>query len=385
MMPRATVSLLQPGRIDFGPGCLGACAEFVLQHNPRSVAIVANSRTLNKCSALVDELRRSSVDLRLISNTPAEPTVADFEKAQASLRDAPLDAVIGIGGGSVLDVAKLLAGLHGQPRSVREFFGQGLLPRRTVLLVCVPTTAGSGSEVSPNSILLDEALCAKKAVISPWLVPDAAFIDPALTVSVPPDVTAATGIDALVHCLEAFANKRAHPAVDTIAIEGIRLIGQHLERAVLNGDDLDARTAVARGSLYGGLCLGPVNTAAIHALAYPLGSLFAVPHGLANALMMAPVLRFNLPAAPHRYAEVARALGIADQPGGITATAEAGVRALERLAARCGIPRGLESRGISRSDIQRLVQSGMQVTRLLQNNVREICADDAAEIYSNAF
>ena len=196
-------------------------------------------------------------------------------------------------------------------QDVRDVFGIGLLRGRGLALVCLPTTAGTGSEVSPNAILLDEAAHLKKGVISPHLLPDAAYVDPLLTVSVPPGVTAATGLDALTHCIEAYANRCAHPIVDVYALEGIRLISGHLLRAVRDGQDLEARERVALGSLYGGLCLAPVNTAAVHALAYPLGGEFHVAHGVANAVLLPHVLRFNLPACPDRYAAMTRAMGVA--------------------------------------------------------------------------
>ena len=204
---------------------------------------------------------------------------------------------------------------------------------RELPLVCLPTTAGTGAEVSPNAILLDEADELKKGVVSPHLVPDAAFVDPLLTISVPPAVTAATGLDALTHCIEAYANKFAHPIVDTYALQGIRLISANLVRAVRNGNDIEARAALALGSLYGGLCLGPVNTAAVHALAYPLGGRFHIAHGVSNALLLPHVLRFNFSAAPERYAEIAVALGVA-RNGSDLGTAEQGVEFLSQLIAR---------------------------------------------------
>src|SRR4029077_16036616 len=175
-----------------------------------------------------------------------------------------------------------------------------------------------------NSILLDETDELKKGVVSPYLVPDAAFIDPVLTHSVPPGVTAATGLDALTHCIEAYANKFAHPAVDVYALQGIRLIAANLLRAVRNGADAEARAKLALGSLYGGLCLGPVNTAAVHALAYPLGGRFRIAHGVANALLLPHVCRYNFSAAPERYAEISAALGV-ERNGSALTTAEHGV------------------------------------------------------------
>ncbi len=222
------------------------------------------------------------------------------------------------------------------PRSI----GINLLPGRELFLVCLPTTAGTGSEVSPNAILLDETDQLKKGVVSPHLVPDAAFIDPLLTLTVPAAVTASTGLDALTHCIEAYANKFAHPITDLYALQGIRLISANLLRAVRNGADAEARAGLALGSLYGGLCLGPVNTAAVHALAYPLGSRFKIAHGVSNAVLLPNVLRFNFSAAPERYAEVAVALGV-ERSRSALSTAEHGVERLAELSRACGVPQRL--------------------------------------------
>ena len=259
-----------------------------------------------------------------------------------------------------------------------------MLENRATFLACLPTTAGTGSEVSPNAVLLDSAVQLKKGIISRWLVPDSAYVDPLLMVSMPPAVTAATGVDAMVHCIEGFANRAAHPAVDLYALEGIRLIGANLVRAVCDGRDLEARGAVARGSLCGGLCLGPVNTAAVHALSYPLGGEFHIAHGVANSMLLVPVLRFNLPAAPERYAAIARALGA---PAGrdYTETAERGLAILDQLCTDCGIPRNLSALKIPADAIPRMAKSALAVQRLLKNNPREVTLADAEQIYRDAF
>jgi alcohol dehydrogenase class IV len=215
-------------------------------------------------------------------------------------------------------------------------------------------------------------------------VADLAICDPDLTMSMPPAVTAATGIDALVHCMEAYANKFAHPAVDVYALEGIRRIGRSIETAVMDGTNRAARADVMLGALYGGLCLGPVNTAAVHALAYPLGGEYRIAHGVANSLLMPHVFRFNLPAMPERYAEIAVALGCVR---GSTAleTAETGLRRLTGLSLDCGIPQRLRDVGIPEADLPRLAGEAMKVTRLLKNNPRALTAADAEQIYRVAY
>jgi alcohol dehydrogenase class IV len=281
-------------------------------------------------------------------------------------------------------VAKLVAALARGRQTAPEVFGINLLLSRELPLVCLPTTAGTGAEVSPNAILLDETDELKKGVVSPHLVPDAAFVDPLLTISVPPAVTAATGLDALTHCIEAYANKFAHPIVDTYALQGIKLISANLVRAVRNGNDIEARAALALGSLYGGLCLGPVNTAAVHALAYPLGGRFHIAHGVSNALLLPHVLRFNLSAAPERYAEIAAALGVTRNGSAMT-TAERGVEFLSQLSRDCGVPQKLSDLKIPRAAIPSLAKAALQVQRLLKNNLRPVTEADAVKIYEATF
>jgi alcohol dehydrogenase class IV len=312
-----------------------------------------------------------------------EPGIRDFEAALADAREVRADAIVGLGGGSAMDVAKLVAAFLDGSQDLRDAFGVGRLRGRAMHLVCLPTTAGTGSEASPIAILLDETDQLKKGVVSPHLVPDAAYVDPLLTVSMPPAVTAATGIDAFTHCLEAYANRFAHPVVDHYAIEGIRLISRNLVRAVENGTDIEARTRVALGSLYGGMCLGPVNTAAIHALSYPLGGEFHIAHGVANALLMPHVLAFNLPAAPARYAEVAVALGV-ERGRDDLETAQRGLELIRELARRCGLPSRLGEFGIGESAIERMASAAMTVQRLLERNPRTVTEQDARDIYRAA-
>lgn len=378
-----TVQLLQPPRIGFGVGVAEEAVDYLANRGCRNVLLLASGSALPAAGQFVDSLRNAVETVTVRGGIPAEPDVACVEKLREEIRDLSLDAVVGLGGGSVLDVAKVVAALHGRPEPVRNFFGRDLLPKRAIHLLCLPTTAGAGSEVSPNAVLYDEEAGLKNAAISPELIPDGAFIDPGFARTLPPATTAATGFDAMCHCLEAFANRVSHPIVDRYALEGVRLIARHLPRAVNEGGDLEARSAVALGSLYGGLCLGPVNTAAVHALSYPLGSRFRLAHGLANALLMPHVVRFNIPAAPERYAEIARALGVkADGDAG--QIARAGADRLFELAAECGLELSLRPYGVTEAAVDDLATDALSITRLLQNNLRSMAFEDIRTLYLNA-
>jgi alcohol dehydrogenase class IV len=267
---------------------------------------------------------------------------------------------------------------------VEDCFGTGFIKQKGLWFACLPTTAGTGSEVSPNAILLDERDHLKKGIVSPFLIADAAYVDPKLTWTVPAKVTADTGMDALTHCIEAYTNKFAHPSVDIYALQGIRLIAANLERAVKDGKDVEAREALAFGSLYGGLCLGPVNTAAVHALSYPLGGEFHVPHGLSNAILLPSVMKFNASANIKRHAEVAIALGC--KPGNTDEeTAQRGVDFIYRLAAAVGIPDKLTALNIPQTAVDGMAKAAMQVQRLLKNNPREVTEQDARDIYNSLY
>jgi alcohol dehydrogenase class IV len=379
-----TITLLQPPRIAIGDGCVRQCVELFRERALPRVLLVSTTPVLAELGEVFDGFRLAGIRLIQASPVDSEPTVRMFESVLATARAERVHGVLAVGGGSALDVGKLVAALLYNPQDVRDVFGIDLLRGRSVFLVCAPTTAGTGSEVSPNAILLDEDEQLKKGVISRHLVPDAAFLDAELTRSVPPAVTAATGFDALTHCIEAYANRAAHPALDHLALEGIRLISTHLPRAVRDGDDLEARGRLLLGSLYGGLCLGPVNTAAVHALAYPLGGRFRVAHGVSNAVLLPHVLRFNLPAAPERYADIALALGVA--PGRTPlATAERGLERLIELARECGIPQRLAALGVPREALPEMARAAITVTRLLKNNPRLVTERDAVEIYEAAY
>lgn len=373
-----------PAKVVFGNGKLASLSEEILRFRPKKVLFVTIEPLLNHLHPVVAELKAASVDAMLDTGIVQEPFFSDFEKLMQTAAPFNPDVVVGIGGGSVLDVAKLVAAQLENEQALRDYVGIGLLQGRRKGLICVPTTAGTGSEASPNAILVDDSDGQKKGIISPYLVPDAVILDPELTVSLPPAITAATGIDALTHCLEAYTNKFSHPIIDLYAYQGMQLIAANVEKAVKDGKDIEARAAVMLGSFYGGVCLGPVNTAAVHALSYPLGSLFHLPHGLSNALLLPYVMAFNLPASPKRHAEVAIALGC-EAGADDTATAKRGVEKAKELIRQCGLPLRLRDAGVTRESIPGMAEDAMKIQRLLKNNPRELTKEDAVNIYKDAY
>ncbi|MBD5780398.1 iron-containing alcohol dehydrogenase [Pelagicoccus sp. NFK12] len=379
------LTLLQPAKISFGAGASLQAVDFLKERNIASVALFVSRSTCSLAAGLLDALQAAKIETHVSQAQPAEPTLQDAESARAWLRSTAAQAAIGFGGGSVIDIAKIAAATVRQAASLSTFVGNGLLPSRPIPLLAIPTTSGAGSEVSPNAIFLDVEAQLKKGIISPWLVPDAAFVDPELTYSLPSGTTASTALDALSHCIEAYANRNAHPLVDVYALKGVEFIFQNLKAAIEDGRNTEARSALALGSLYGGLCLGPVNTAAIHALSYPLGSEFQVPHGLANAMLMPHVLSFNAVTAPQRYAEIALHLGIASSTDDVTEQAKRFIQSLTQLCADCSIPSSLSDFRVSQDDIPRMAAAALTIQRLLVNNLRDLTQTDAEAIYRNAF
>ena len=266
----------QPKRIVFGQGCLEQFKDDFNSSGLKDILILTIPQIVPLLKTVIDHFKSSGIKVTIDESITSEPTFEMVHRVLAAAKMPGVDAVAGIGGGSVLDTAKVVAAVLNSEQTLSQIIGNDKLNGRKTWLACLPTTSGTGSEVSPNALLFDESDHQKKAVISPYLIPDAAYVDPNLTLSVPTHITAATGFDAMIHCLEAYTNVNAHPLVDLFALEGVRLVSENLQRAVMNCRDIESRIKLARASLYGGKCLGPVNTAAVHALAYPLANKFHI-------------------------------------------------------------------------------------------------------------
>lgn len=378
-----TISLYHPKKLIFGNDSIKNFIEEYLLTNYKRLFVVTTPPILSLIKDSIDELKKKKIELIIDDSITTEPTISSFLNSLEKAKSSNVDSVVGIGGGSVLDVSKLISSLLNSEQTIYEIIAKGTVKERKTYLSCLSTTSGTGSEVSPNAILLDERDNIKKAVVSPSLIPDFVYVDPKLTITVPPEVTASTGMDALTHCIEAYTNKFAHPIIDMYALEGIRLISNNLKKAVQNGNDIEAREKLALGSLYGGFCLGPVNTAAVHALSYPLNGEFHLPHGLSNALLLPYVIQFNLDANPEKFVNIAIAMGGMKKNTSIE-TAIQTVELLKKLSEEIGIPNRLSEVGIKESDVDKIAEMGMAVKRLLKNNIKEITLEDAKKIIKSA-
>jgi alcohol dehydrogenase class IV len=378
------LTITQPRKVLFGENTMLQLPDELKNMGIKNLLCIIASPLRNIASGLLPALEANDISVIMIDPVQKEPTINDVEQILASLNKQSIDAVAGIGGGSVMDVAKVVAAKLNNSQPITEMLGIGNLNGRTAFLACIPTTSGTGSESSPNSILLDESDNMKKGIISPFLVPDLVIVDPVLTTGVPPAITAETGIDALCHCIEAYTNKFAHPLIDLYALEGVRLIAGNLLKAYRDGSDMEARTNLSIGSYYGGLCLGPVNTSAVHALSYPLGGEYHIPHGLANAILLPAVFEFNAPADLKKHAQIAAAMGV-DSSLPETAMIRLAVEKLTELLVACNVPTKLSALGIDKSSVDGLATKAMGVQRLLKNNPRELTLEDAKSIYHKLF
>ncbi|MBB4000272.1 iron-containing alcohol dehydrogenase [Aureimonas pseudogalii] len=330
------------------------------------------------------DLKASGFTVTVFDAVVADPPEAVLLDAVARAKAGGCDIVVGLGGGSSLDVAKLAAVLTVSEQPLSELYGIGKVTGSRLPLVLVPTTAGTGSEVT-NISILTTGETTKMGVVSPQLYADYVVLDGELTVGLPAIHTAATGIDAMVHAIEAYTGRhKKNPLSDALAREALRLLGTNLVAACRDGSNREAREAMLLGAMLAGQAFANSPVAAVHALAYPLGGHYHIPHGLSNALMLGPVLRFNAAAAAPLYAELADVIGV---PGtGDTLTrSDAFVAAMQALMDESGAPRRLRDAGVSQDSLPRLATDAMKQTRLLVNNPVEVTEADALRLYTEAF
>ena len=328
-------------------------------------------------------LERHGMSVQVFSDVMADPPEAVVLSAVDFARTHDTDMVIGLGGGSSMDVAKLIAVLAGSEQPIADIYGIGNVKGQRLPLVQVPTTAGTGSEVT-NIAIVTTGETTKMGVVAPQLYADLAVLDAALTLGLPPLVTAATGIDAMVHAIEAFTSKhKKNPMSDSLAVQALKLLSSNLLTACEDGGNQPARQAMLLGACFAGQAFSNAPVAAVHALAYPIGGIFHVPHGLSNSLVLPHVLRFNLSEAVSHYAELASVVA-PHVSGSDEARAEALIAAMQQVARMTGIETSLRQVGIAEKDLDRLADDAMLQTRLLGNNPRELTRADAYAIYAAA-
>ncbi|MCJ2010271.1 iron-containing alcohol dehydrogenase [Methylobacterium sp. J-092] len=370
----------------FEAGAAGKIPELVAKFGARTILLVTDRgvRAAGLTRAAEAALAQAGCRIDVFADVVADPPSHVVETAAAFARASGAELVLAIGGGSALDTAKLVAYLARSDDALDAIYGVGLATGERLPLILVPTTAGTGSEVTPIAIVTTPTQ-EKKGVVAPRLLPDWAVLDPELTLGLPAAVTAATGIDAMVHAIEAYTSRhRKNPISDGLARQALGLLACHIRIACTDGGDVEARSGMLLGSMLAGMAFANAPVAAVHALAYPIGALFHVPHGLSNALVLMGVLRFNLPEARALYAELAPILDPDARDRPAAEAADRFVAALAAICRDCGVPPSLAAVGIAETDLDRLADDAMKQTRLLVNNPRTVTRADARAIYAAA-
>lgn len=381
--------MLMAGRVHFGPGVSAKAGELAKGAGAGSALIVTdeNMERLGMAERISESLKKAGVDVTVFSGVEPEPSVETTDSAAAIARERKVKAVIGLGGGSSMDVAKAVSVLVTNEGSAAKYQGLGLVRNPGVMKIMIPTTAGTGSEVTFTAVLIRKSDGVKGGINSDYLYPEISLLDPELTVSMPAHVTASTGMDALAHALEAYTSLKASPFSDMFAEGALTRIGRWLRVAAFNGRNIEARGEMMLAALFGGVALANAGVTACHALAYPLGGMFGVPHGVANALLIPHVARWNAPASPERFADAASLLGYPQEEGEPDhVAAQFCAEALDDLVGDLGLPATLGDLdvGITEGHLEEMAAKAMGVARPMENNPRVMTKDDCVTIYREA-
>ncbi len=374
-----------PTRLTFGPGAVGRLPEAVAGMGARALVVsdpgIAQAGILDRVLSL---LKDAGVAAEVFAQVEANPSVETVHAAADVFRRARAAFVVAVGGGSAMDVGKMVAVLAAHGGAVHDYEGIGKVPGPTAPVVAVPTTAGTGSEVTTFAVITDRQRRIKMTVGSPHLVPPVALGDPELTLTMPPSLTAATGMDALTHAVECYINTAYNPIAKTLALEAMRLIGRALRAAYANGSNLQARTTMLLASTMAALAFTRTRLGNVHAMSHPLGAHYDVPHGVANAILLPYVMAWNMLACYDTYPQVAQALGERVEGLGPRQAAEAAVEAVRRLARDVGIPERLRDVGVAREGIPRMAEDAMKSGNVLVNP-RVTTYQDIVALYEAAY
>jgi len=375
-------------KIIFGSGSFDTLADHIRELKAARPLIVLD-RNLSK-TGLKDRIseilgKNGFKSILFDKQVEAEPRLEVADEGAKAVRKGKCDIVVGIGGGSAMDAAKAIAVLATNEGKAEDYLGLNKVPGPGLPTIMVPTTAGTGSEVTFTAVFVRQNMKKKEGMNSPYLYPDLALLDPALTLTLPPVSTASTGIDALCHAIESFTSINASPMSEMFSLDAIQLISENLRTCVHDGGNLEAREKVLLGSLYAGLGLANAGVGAVHSLSYPLGGKYGVSHGLANTVMLPHVMSFNLPGALEKFTIIAEAMGeiVDDMP--LREAAYFAVEAVQSLIEDCGIYTTLEDLNIPEEDFPELAKVAMTVARPLENNPRKVTIEDAIEIYGEAY
>ena len=329
-------------------------------------------------------LKKEGIELDIFDKVIPDPDIGCAEACIQMAKRDKYDLILGVGGGSSMDIASAVSVMCTNPGTVRDYLGINLVKNPGIPTILIPTTAGTGAEVTPNAILTDVEAKLKKAIVSPYILPRVAIVDPLLSVSMPPQVTSSSGIDALTHAIESYTSNKATIMTDLFAKEAIILIGQSLRTAVANGNNLQARYDMSIGSLYAGIALANAGVTAVHALAYPLGGQFKVAHGISNGVLLPYVMEFNVLGDIPKFVQIAQYLGAKIEHLPLLEQAYHAAKAVKAIYKDLKIPQSLTELKVPKEAIPEMARAAMNVTRLMGNNPRDMTVEDVERIYEKA-
>lgn len=368
-----------------GNGATAKLAEEAARLNMKNPLIVTDEilQKIGVTEKLTELLKGLSYGI--YTGVKPEPEIALVQECKEAFVSGGHDGLIALGGGSAIDIAKAVSGFAGFDGQIEQLIGTDLVPEKGVPLIAIPTTAGTGSEVTNIAILSDTEAQLKKGIVSDYLLPDVAIVSPEMTLTMPKSVTAASGIDALVHAIEAYISINASPITDALAIGAMKMIAKDLPKAYANPNHIEARESMATASLMAGMAFGNAGVAAVHALAYPLGGRYHIPHGVSNALLLPYVMEWNKIACPERFRDIAEALG--ENTAGLSDTdsADLAVKKMQQLCETVNIPKGMRAFNVPEEDIRSMAEDASEITRLLKNNPRVLSTEDIEKIYQSAY
>ncbi len=340
---------------------------------------IINAGIYDKVKEILESTKQQIV---LFDNVLPDPSIKLVNEVAQLARREKADVVIGLGGGSSIDTAKVAAALVNNDKNINEYIGIDLLENNSLPIIAIPTTAGTGSEVTPIAILSDEEEQLKKGIVSSKIIPQYAILEPALTLGLPPHITAATGMDALTHAIEAYTSVNANEYTDALALKAVKLIGENIKTVYDDGKNSEARTNMLLGSLLAGIAFANAGVAAVHAFAYPLGGMFHIPHGLANSVMLSTIMEYNAVECEEKFKELASVF--MNKPK-TEVSAQTACEYVNMLCEYLKIPKNLQELKIPEDSIEQMAESVMKITRLLVNNPRKITLDDALKLYKKAY
>jgi len=385
-MDTKIISFRSPHLILAGLGSLDRLGEEAKALEAKNALVVTDKGVVDSGVAekVQDLLKKAGMSVDVFDKVISDPDIGCAEACIEMAKRGKYDLILGVGGGSSMDIASVASVMSTNPGSVQDYLGINLVKNPGIPTILIPTTAGTGAEATPNAILTDVEAKLKKAVVSPYILPRVAIVDPLLTGSMPPSVTSSSGIDALAHAIETYTSNNATILSDLFAKEAINRIGRSLRTAVANGNNLQARYDMSIGSLYAGIAIANAGTTAVHALAYPLGGQFNVAHGIANGLLLPYVMEFNVLGDIPKFAQIAQFLGEKVEHLPLLDQAYHAAEAVKAIYRDLKIPQSLTELKVPKEAIPYMAKAAMNVARLMANNPREMTVEDIERIYEKA-